>query len=219
MNCSEAEHFFDAYLDGELAGSLRLEFDAHRLRCTVCQQKLAMMEACEHILARDTRGPALSEGFTDRVMSEIDQQRIIARRVRKRRLIIGTTVAFQAAAIITFAVLWIGYWSKPAPPVLNDPEFLAEVEDAMEGGNPVVLTDLVFARRDEYLAAPSNVEDEARRLADMFGDMFPGLWNVGEFPSVSDAPTSLFDIFIPRREPLSTEETEAEPDAAGSYSL
>ena len=215
MNCSEAEHFFDAYLDGELAGSLRLEFDAHRLRCTVCQQKLAMMEACEHILARDTRGPALSEGFTDRVMSEIDQQRIIARRVRKRRLIIGATVAFQAAAVIVFAVLWVGYWSQPAPVLPpGHPDVLVEVEDAIEGGS-VVLNEWMSKRADELNSAQANIENQARRLA----DMFPDLWNFGEFKPVSDAPTNLFDIFIPRREPLPAEETEPEPDPAGSYSL
>jgi hypothetical protein len=215
MNCSEAEHFFDAYLDGELAGSLRLEFDAHRLRCTVCQQKLAMMEACEHILARDTRGPALSEGFTDRVMSEIDQQRIIARRVRKRRLIIGTTVAFQAAAIITFAVLWIGYWSKPAPPVPNDPAFVAEVKDAMEGGDRVVLSDLVFARRDEYLAARSNLEDEVHGLARLASTLSI-LDGLSIQPDTTPSPWSIFPQ-VPT--PASSEETEPEPDAAGSYSL
>ena len=48
MNCSEAEQLFDAFLDGQLTGSLRLELDAHRLRCRRCQQTLAMMEACEH---------------------------------------------------------------------------------------------------------------------------------------------------------------------------
>jgi anti-sigma factor RsiW len=108
MNCSEAEHFFDAYLDGELAGSLRLEFDAHRLRCGVCQQKLAMMEACEHILARDGRGPLLSDDFTDRVMDEVEQRRVITLRSRKRRIVWGTAVGVQAAAVIAFAFLWAG---------------------------------------------------------------------------------------------------------------
>ena len=162
MNCSEAEHFFDAYLDGELAGSLRLEFDAHRLRCTVCQQKLAMMEACEHILARDTRGPALSENFTDRVMGEIDQQRIIARRVRKRRIIVGAAVAFQAAAVIVFAVLWVGYWSQPAQPVLEpgaDPDFTEAVSD-----EPVALAGYVpaFLNLDEL----TGVSDDSPGLLD-----------------------------------------------------
>ena len=86
MNCAEAEQFFDAYLDGELSGSLRLEFDAHRLRCPLCQQKLAMMEACEHIIARDTRTPACSDDFTYRVMNEIRERRVLRLHARRRRV-------------------------------------------------------------------------------------------------------------------------------------
>ena len=66
MNCSEAERLFDPYLDGELSGSLRLEFDAHRLRCTLCQRKLAMMEACEHILGGDSRYKILAASLPRR---------------------------------------------------------------------------------------------------------------------------------------------------------
>jgi len=218
MNCSEAEHFFDAYLDGELAGSLRLEFDAHRLRCTVCQQKLAMMEACEHILARDTRGPALSENFTDRVMGEIDQQRVIARRVRKRRIIVGAAVAFQAAAVIVFAVLWVGYWSQPAQPVLEpgaDPEFTEAVGDAMDRGDPVRLWELVHGKYQDGLAAISNLSDEPVALA----GYVPAFLNLDELTGVSDDSPGLLDALMGFLAPRPAEEVEPESDAAGSYSL
>lgn len=106
MNCSEAERLFDPYLDGELSGSLRLEFDAHRLRCGICQRKLAMMEACEHIVAGDHRAPQLSANFTDRVMADLIHRKVQAHTTRRRRLTIGAAVAMQAAAVIGFAMFW-----------------------------------------------------------------------------------------------------------------
>ena len=215
MKCSEAEQFFDAFLDGELAGSLRLEFDAHRLRCTVCQQKLAMMESCEHILARDTGGPVLSDDFTDRVMDEIEQRRVLAAHSRRRRLVIGGAVALQAAAVIVFAFLWTAYWNQPEPVLPpGDPLFLPEVEDAMEGG-PVALKELMFERLDQLGSAPASIEDQAKGLAS-FGlalSIFDGV-----IPE-SDAPSSLFEILFPRPVPRAAEEAEPESDIPGSYSL
>ena len=215
MNCSEAEQFFDAYLDGELAGSLRLEFDAHRLRCTVCQQKLAMMEACEHILARDTRGPVLSDGFTDRVMSEIDQRRTLTLRSRRRRIVVAGAVAFQAAAVIAFAVLWTVYWRQPEPVLPpGDPKVLVEVEDAMEGG-PVALTELMLRRLDQLGSAHADIEDQARGLAGFVSD----LSIFGDYSPVSDAPPNPLEFLIPERAPSAAEEIEPKSNAAGSYSL
>jgi hypothetical protein len=215
MNCSEAEHFFDAYLDGELAGSLRLEFDAHRLRCGVCQQKLAMMEACEHILARDGRGPLLSDDFTDRVMDEVEQRRVITLRSRKRRIVWGTAVGVQAAAVIAFAFLWAGYWKAPAPVLPpGDPAFLPEVEDAMEGG-PVALQELMRVRGEQLAAAQSNLRDEAAALAGYLSR----LSIFGDYAPVSGAPSNPFDMIIPRPASDSADEREPGRDAAGSYSL
>lgn len=218
MNCSEAEHFFDAYLDGELAGSLRLEFDAHRLRCTVCQQKLAMMEACEHILAHDARGPTLSDDFTDRVMNEVGQRRIIAQHSRKRRIMITAAVGLQAAAVIVFAVLWAGYWNQPAPPVLEpgaDVAFVARVGDAIAEKDRVKLTELMFARRNQYVAARSNLKDEMNGLF-RYAAGFSILDDLSFQPAPTPSPWSLFPAMLA---PTPVEETEPAPSAAGSYSL
>jgi hypothetical protein len=216
MKCSEAEQFFDAYLDGELAGSLRLEFDAHRLRCTVCQQKLAMMESCEHILARDTRGPVLSDDFTDRVMDEIEQRRVLAAHSR-RRLVIGAAVALQAAAVIVFALLLTAYWNRPAPvlPPGEDPIFTREVGDAMATGNRDTLMELIQVRAGQLEAARSNLKGEVAALA----GYAPSLSIFDGIIPHSDAPASLFEILIPRPVPPAVEETGPESDAAGSYSL
>ncbi len=215
MNCSEAEQFFDAYLDSEMSGSLRLEFDAHRLRCAVCQQKLAMMESCEHILARDTRGPALSDDFTDRVMDEIEQRQVIAAHSRKRRLVITGAVVLQAAAVIVFAFLLTSYWNQPAPvlPPGGDPGFTEAVERARVSGDRDGVRDLMLARGEQLEAAKSKLSNEAMALT--------GYWRVlsifGDDAPVYDAPSSLFEIFVPG--PVPPAKDEAEPDTAGSYSL
>lgn len=114
MNCSEAEQLFDAYLDGQLTGSLRLELDAHRLRCRRCQQTLAMMEACEHVLTADQRVPALAEDFTERVMSDAVQRRRIPGRLRSTRVAVAVGFGLQAAAVLILAII---FQSKPSQPL------------------------------------------------------------------------------------------------------
>jgi hypothetical protein len=212
MKCSEAEQFFDAYLDGELAGSLRLEFDAHRLRCTVCQQKLAMMESCEHILARDTRGPLLSDDFTDRVMDEIEQRKVRAAHSRRRRIVIAAAVTLQAAAVIVFALLFTAYWNQPEPPVLNDPEFVADVEGVMGGPmKKVELKDLMDARLQQW----SQFKNETAALA----RYLPDLSILDRVIPESEEPSNPLEILFPRSASPSAEDSEPEPDAVGSYSL
>ncbi len=220
MNCPEAEQFFDAYLDGELIGSLRLEFDAHRLRCSACQQKLAMMETCEHILARDTRMPTLSEGFTDRVMAEIEQRRLVARRTRKRRITIVATVALQAAAVIVFAVVWSGYWKTtptpgPAPEVIDWEKFRAERDRAFVENNPGMLEDVI----NGALTVHGNIKKDASGLGRYAGHLFnDGV--IDALSSLSDATPSLWDainIFRPATPPA--KETEPAPAATDRFSI
>jgi hypothetical protein len=135
MNCSEAEQLFDAYLDGQLTGSLRLELDAHRLRCRRCQQTLAMMEACEHVLTADRRVPALAEDFTERVMSDAVRRRRIPGRLRSTRVAVAVGFGLQAAAVLILAII---FQSKPDQPlgesVVADRGGAARVVAAVESG-------------------------------------------------------------------------------------
>jgi hypothetical protein len=142
MNCSEAERLFDAYLDGELNGSLRFEFDAHRLHCPMCQRKLAMMEACEHILVGDQRGPALSDDFTERVMSQVSIRGEQMRRSRTIKLFIGAAVTMQAAAAVVFVIVWNFGQDRDVQPPRMDPK-IAMVDPA--------LRDKAIDERDEVL--------------------------------------------------------------------
>ena len=85
MNCADCEQLLDAFLDGQLSGALRLEFEAHRLRCARCRQTVVMMESMGNIIACDRREPLVSNDFTQRVMSAV-QAGDATKRLRMRRL-------------------------------------------------------------------------------------------------------------------------------------
>ncbi|MGD8454572.1 MAG: zf-HC2 domain-containing protein [Phycisphaerae bacterium] len=106
MNCAEFEQLLDCYLDGEISGSLRLEFDAHRLRCRRCQLTVAMMESVQHVVTSDRDQPVLSDDFADRVMATIEQRRPLSLRLRPTRVAVATGALLQAAAVLLLAVLW-----------------------------------------------------------------------------------------------------------------
>ena len=217
MNCAESEQFFDAYLDRELSGSLRLEFDAHRLRCPVCQQKLAMMEVCEHILARDDRIPALSDDFTDGVMNQVNQRRLVSQRSRRRRIVIGATVALQAAAVLVFAVIWSGGWKPTGEPVVRNEPLVIKAGVLIDERNAFQLGELIYDELERAFAArliPNEAElrDAAMRYA-------ASMLVPGGLTSPSDAATwsPLGTLGIPAS--TGAEEAEPAPGAAGSFSL
>jgi hypothetical protein len=106
MKCADCESLFDAYLDGELSGSLRLEFDAHRLRCRRCQQTLAMMETVTQVIGCDPEPPELSFDFTDRVLATVEKRRPLSIRLRSTRVAVVAGVALQAAAVLMFATMF-----------------------------------------------------------------------------------------------------------------
>jgi hypothetical protein len=106
MNCPECEQLFDAYLDGQLAGTLRLEFDAHRLRCPRCQQTLAMLEAAGHVIASDAVVPELSPDFTDRIMQAVAAPAPRIVRFPSTRVALFAAAIVQVAAVVSFVVLW-----------------------------------------------------------------------------------------------------------------
>ena len=104
MTCAECEQLFDAYLDGQLTGALRLEFDAHRLRCRRCQQTIAMLEAVGNVLSADAEPPTLSDDFTERVMQTVAPSKARTRRFPRWRITLATVALAQAAAILLFVV-------------------------------------------------------------------------------------------------------------------
>jgi len=141
MNCSDAEQLFDAYLDGELGGSLRLEFDAHRLRCQTCQRKLALLEACEAVLSSAHREPDLSADFTDRVMAEITARASQRPRRLNRPLRVAAAMLPLAAAVGLFAVLRPSAEPQPSRPteVLGEAVVQTPLDRAMQDPTGVEL--------------------------------------------------------------------------------
>jgi anti-sigma factor RsiW len=216
MNCAEAEQFFDAYVDGELSGSLRLEFDAHRLRCPLCQQKLAMMEACEHVLARDGRAPAPARDFTDRVMQEVHERRVITLHARRRRRIVATAAALPAAAaVLLFAILGWGYGDSTAAPGSDRDAFVSHVRRELQAKNRVELTDLLFTRLEQAAAARSNLKDEFAGLV----RYAPNLWVVNDLSPLSAGDLSPWGSLMQMFVPAEPEEPESTADTTGPFSL
>lgn len=115
INCEQAEHLFDSYLNDELAPSLVTELDAHRLECDSCRQHLTLMEACGNVVRLDTNEPHISEDFTDRLMAIMNQNH--SRRgwlqVDRRMKIVGVLLG-TAAAVALLVTLYPGK-SQPIP--------------------------------------------------------------------------------------------------------
>ena len=111
-----------------------------------------MMEACEHILTSDARGPCLSTDFTDRVMNDISSRRSTVEHKRRKRLIITGAALLQAAAVILFALLWTGrdQTARVLDPG-NDPEFTRKAGQAIAEGNRVRLMELLESKQASLL--------------------------------------------------------------------
>lgn len=109
MNCNEFQKLLDAHLDGELAGTLRLEFDAHRVNCVECEHSVTLLEAVSTVVAAPPRPPALPADFTDRIMAEIAlpvrERSEAVRTHRGLRIALVAGALVQAAAVYMFAIM------------------------------------------------------------------------------------------------------------------
>ena len=163
MNCQEAERLFDAFLDDELSGALRLEFDAHRLRCRDCQQKLAMLEACEHIFARDARVPRLSDDFTERVIGEIAERGVRPRRTLSMRTLMTCAALLPAAAVLLIAFVWpFGSAKRPTTNHTTLAGANGDLDRAMQ--DEVALYDYVSGGIERLWAAKNVLTDDALHI-------------------------------------------------------
>jgi len=105
VNCTHFEALLDSYLDGQLQGTLKLELEAHAVRCERCGHLLGMMDAVGQIIADDVPPVRLPDDFTDRLMGQLQ-----ARRPRSR-IFFGSAIAASVAVVLT-ALTWI---SSPRP--------------------------------------------------------------------------------------------------------
>ncbi len=167
MNCSECEQLFDAYLDGQLAGSLRLEFDAHRLRCTRCQQTLAMLETIGHVIASTAQAPELPPDFTDRVMQDVAQPRARVFRLPLARVALVVGALAQAAAVLAIAIVWTTRPAVLTPPPAAPVVAVDDSASADPAYNAVLglITEGVEDRLWEMQTAGTNLTAEMKNLA------------------------------------------------------
>ncbi len=164
MNCIDVEQLIEAYLDGELSGALRVEFDAHRLNCSVCQRKVALLETCGDVLAGDQDLAELSGDFTDRVMHAVALRPRVSR--LPRRLTLAAAVGLQAAAVLAFIWL-VGPFRQAAPPVAGDGGGAVVHGETTENGPPLDLSGPVWDRVDAFAAARSNLLSDFVAVANL----------------------------------------------------
>lgn len=170
MNCREVQHLFDAYLDGELGSSLRAEFHAHCLSCPTCQQELTALRSALDVIATDRNEPAVSRGFTDRVVERLAMPSAAGKSGRAHWVQViyrlGTSTAAAAAIILAVLLAW--------PRQLHDP---SEPQMAAAPG-PVILGYQEYNPLYESLLAP--LVDEARRGWQDTCQATAGLANAGQ---------------------------------------
>ncbi len=208
MNCIDVEQLIDAYLDGELSGALRVEFDAHRLSCDVCQRKVALLESCGDVLAGDQDLPALSGDFTDQVMHAV------ARRPRAsllpRRVAVLTAVGLQAAAVV--AVIWlIGTFRPTTPRPAGDPGRIASGA-LVDPGPPLDFSGALWDGVDTFAAARSNLLSDFVAVADLVRSL--------EVPAdVADIPSGNPFYLLQRLLVPATSDEGSAGTVGGVYSL
>jgi len=125
VNCSQFEHFLDQYLDGELGGSLKLEFEAHLMECKPCGHLFAMMEAAGAIIAQPSpEEPQLSEGFADQVLVRMQTPQV--RPVNFRRILYRVSAAASVALAIT-GTLFLAHGRSNSSGLPGDGALMADI--------------------------------------------------------------------------------------------
>ncbi len=104
MNCVQFRHLLDRYLDGDLNGSFKLEFEAHMVECESCGHEFATTRAVGQILSMPAPDePELGDAFTKNVLSGFDDMH----RHRQRWYHILSTSAAAAAIVLLVSSLLI----------------------------------------------------------------------------------------------------------------
>ena len=225
MNCAEFEKLVDSYLDGELSGSLRLEFDAHRLRCRRCQLTMVMMESVGNVVAADRPAPSLPDDFTERVMSAVEQRRPLSVRLRSTRVAVVAGAVLQAAAVIWLAI-WLPW--QPATPV--DATEDATVPSLVANATDLDALDAEYAEADAKFALREALYDDIVGRFEAAGGIWTSDLNqVARYVSAWSVPDGAMDGMVESNPwdgflraimpPAESEGVEAPPAATDQYSL
>lgn len=122
MNCSEFQKLLDAYIDGELDGVQRAEFEAHTAKCDSCAQALRAAEQLRDFLAH------MNDELAVPLPAQAAWRKAVRAEARKRRMkrvyaACGAVAAVCAVTIGTVAMLG----SNPVAPNA-EPRSVAYVE-------------------------------------------------------------------------------------------
>ncbi|GIK17411.1 MAG: hypothetical protein BroJett003_23750 [Planctomycetota bacterium] len=178
MNCEQAQHLFDAHLDGDLPPGLATELAAHRIECEDCRRQLALLEVVEHVLVSEIDEPEpLCDDFTDRLMACLPAA---PRSWRRRTLVLAGGLA--AAAALTFLVY--GPWGGGNA---------HRVAGVVEPGEPVP---------DDLDPAPVETEDPViawqKTLDDIYAEWQRTRWGTSPLrEGIEDTARELFNEFSP----------------------
>ena len=186
MYCDQFEKLIDAHLDGELAGALRLEFDAHRVNCSTCEHAVTLMEAVSTVVSAPPRLQAWEGDFTNRVMAQVSQA---AARPKPKVAHHGARVAlvagglFQAAAVLALAL-----WPENSAriPVSQAPE-----EINLASVTPDALTQYICESVAMRLSQNSSFVPELDQLRTLAMSL-----NVGERTTLD--PVGLLQAWLPK---------------------
>lgn len=107
MNCQSFNTLLDRYLDDDLSGALRLEFEAHRVSCSACARQISSAQLVGQVLASDADVPPLPRDFASRVMAEVEQRVPRPRAIRFRSAFARHAISAGlgiAATVILFSL-------------------------------------------------------------------------------------------------------------------
>ncbi len=141
MNCEQFESLLDRYLDGELNGTLKLEFEAHMVDCESCGHLYAMSEAIGQIIACPSSDePVLSDNFSDRILAELDR--------RNHRTIMLRKILAPAGLVASVAIMLMGLILLSSPSrYANDA--VTKSAKVSKIKSPFMLPSDEYARKDD----------------------------------------------------------------------
>ncbi len=107
MECREASHWMQEYLDGTLTGPTLTQWRAHIAGCAECQKQLERLEETE-IFIQTLPAPREPDGLADRIMQALPRpSRTVAfRRWIKHHPAAAVAVVFLLVMMSSFLSLW-----------------------------------------------------------------------------------------------------------------
>jgi len=138
MTCAESTSLFSEYLDAQIAGTTRREFDEHVCGCHACAQKLELMHfvrAGAGKLERKRVPDTFNFEMRRLLLAEMTRQSGWLHRLRialsPRPQTVWSAAVGTAFATVCFVGLWIAF-PPGGQPVWNS-DGVAESESALEG--------------------------------------------------------------------------------------